>query len=112
MRNKEKFAYIEVAIPLESALYRLLSADAEGASQSLAQIMLVRLADFYRGSQPGTLPQAPRPAIPQVEALAQESRGPREAPLALDAEQQEEEELPEFDLSKALASADLFDQFS
>lgn len=113
-RNKDKFEYIEVSIPKESDLYQLLSADANRAAQSLAQIILVRLADYYSGSQPGAHPQVARPVKPQIEAApsVQEDRKQREASFVFEEEYQQKDDEPVFDFSKAMASADLFDQFN
>ena len=60
-RNREKYDYAELAIPRDSALYQALCADAAASGQPLAQIALLRLADYYahRQSERRSQPLAP-----------------------------------------------------
>lgn len=46
-RNWEKYMYVELAIPRNSAWFPLLEAEAAAKGQSLAQVTLERLAAIY-----------------------------------------------------------------
>jgi hypothetical protein len=75
-RNREKYDYAELAIPRDSVLYQALCSDAAASGQPLAQVALLRLADYYayrqpearlqsiairsaQGTPPATIPSAP-----------------------------------------------------
>lgn len=108
-RNKARFEYIEVSLPKESELYQLLTADAHRSAQSLAQIMLVRLADYYGGSQ--AAPQRMRESPPAVVCSPEKppSQIEEEPVFSPTSSDDREEDEVSFDLSGALASAALFD---
>lgn len=115
-RNKDRFEYIEVSIPKDSDLYRLLAADAKRATQSLAQVMLVRLADYYGmvgqdgAPQPEVAPPEDKKATTKKQTLPKEKEPVGPVPTSSDLDDAAEKESPDFNFSRALAGAALFDQ--
>lgn len=128
-RNKDRFEYIEVSIQKESELYQLLSADAKKTAQSLAQIMLVRLADYYEmvSGQPASFPPRSKPrekketyhqetsALPEdkkAKTKKQPTQSKKESQLSpiWGDETDQEDDTPTYDFSNAMAGAALFDK--
>ncbi len=88
MRDTNKYRYITAAIPYEAQLYDELVKDAAASGKSLADIIVLRLADYYRNSQPvRTVPApaqrpAPRPPVAPTASRPQEMPTTRQAPAA------------------------------
>ena len=125
-RNTEKYIYPEVPILKGSLLHQILSADAEAAGYSLADAIKARLALSGIGTEKNppadwNTPSAPARAV-QAEISQEQTRpskkkqvtaSKRPASSGEDEGPVREEESPAgFDLSQALASADLFDQLN
>jgi hypothetical protein len=84
-RNNAKYHYITLALPRDSPLLAALESDA-ASSGDLSSLILLRLADLYSGGQP-----APRKRKKPVEKIV--------------AQPVEQEEIAEFDASRAKSSA-------
>ncbi len=111
-RDTDKYRYITAAIPRDSQLHNELVADAAASGKSLADIMIVRLADYYRGTRSPQDCLTPRPGLLE-ERVHQRAPLPRSAatPLA-DVYQisstpapHQEEEIKEYDPKRAKSAA-------
>lgn len=128
-RNKDRFEYVELSIPKKSALYRCLVADAEEKGQSLARTIVEILngSRTVAGERSGEFQQRAKPedlrregahvqkaSVSPGEKKATKERHEPTSSFVLpgsDDDGEEVDEAPAFDLSGALASAALFDQF-
>lgn len=124
MRNTEKYVYVEVSLLKGSLLHQLLVAHAEEGGLSLADVIKAHLVLFCKGAGKNppsgwNTPSAPARAA-QGEISQEKTRPSRKTPATArkraassDEGLVNEEKFPtEFDLSKAMASADLFDQLN
>ena len=123
MRNTDKYVYVEVSLLKGSFLHQLLVAQAEEGGLSLADVIKAHLVLFSKGAGKNPpsdwdTPSAPARTV-QSEVSREKTRpfrktqavAKRRAPSSESLVH--EEKLPaEFDLSKAMASADLFDQLN
>lgn len=124
MRNTEKYVYVEVSLLKGSPLYQLLVADAEEGGLSLADVIKAHLVLFCKGARKNPPSDWNSPSAPakgtEGEISQEKTRSSRRtsvaarkrAPSSNESLANEEKPLAGFDLSKAMASADLFDQLN
>ncbi len=124
MRNTDKYVYVEVSLLKGSLLHQLLVAHAEEGGLSLADVIKAHLVLFCKGAgktppSDWNTPSAPTRAV-QGEVSQEKTRASRKtsatvkrrAPSSNEGLENAEKPAAEFDLSQAMASADLFDQLN
>lgn len=109
-RNTDKYAYVEVSLRKDSWLYKLLNTDAIDGGISLADAIKARLIVACQGA-PLPVSHYPRAEKQEVLSGAATSHKIKEtAPTFSEDREEDPEEVMSFDLEKAFASANLFDQ--
>ncbi len=70
-RNKAKFRYYRIGIPLDSELPDLLDQDAKscGMSAEIAKLVVVRLSDYYKGISTKSVLPPVQEVVENVEAV-------------------------------------------
>jgi hypothetical protein len=97
-RNKQKYAYLELALLRDSPLFQALLTDAAASGKPVAQVAVQRLADYYRTGDRSAQ------ALPIVQTVRPITFLSANAPSQTVPTEREEKE-PEYHVDQARANA-------